>query len=517
MESSASPSAIGAERYSARQRLALSVLACVGTTLLATPLLDYLDLANIVMLFLLTVLVVAVRLGRNAAILASVLSVLLFDVFFVPPRFSLAVSNLQYMITFAVMLATALITTHFTSVLRQQAREAGLRELRTQALYQLARRLAGTLAVAQVVEIGRAFIKDQLSAQAAVLLPDASGKQLVAATPAGDLRVEMHLALAAFGGERPVRSDEIGRLGAASLYLPLRASMRVRGVLAVGFGDDPAEASTETISLLEALASLLAVALERLHYVEVAQASEVRMLTERLRSSILSALSHDLRTPLTAMVGLADSLFLVKPPLPETALETAQALREQATRLAGMVGNLLDMARLNAGEVTLRREWQPLEEVVGAGIKLLGGALAGHPLRVDLARDLPLLEFDAVLIERVFCNLLENAAKYAPEGTPIELIARRNNAHVDIAVCDHGPGFPPQRREELFAMFVRGTTETGKPGSGLGLAICKAIVEAHGGTIRADNHPDGGACVSFTLPVGEPPVVEEELLAGGGR
>jgi two-component system sensor histidine kinase KdpD len=259
------------------------------------------------------------------------------------------------------------------------------------------------------------------------------------------------------------------------------------------------------------LASLLAVALERLHYVEVAQATEVRMLTERLRSSILSALSHDLRTPLTAMVGLAGSLFLIKPPLPDPALETAQALHEQADRLAGLVGNLLDMARLNAGEVTLRREWQPLEEVVGAGIKLLGNALADHPVKVDLARDLPLLEFDAVLIERVFCNLLENAAKYAPGSTAIELSARRDGEVVDISVRDHGPGFPSHRRDELFNMFVRGQTESDKPGTGLGLAICKAIVEAHGGRIRADNHPEGGACVSFTLPVGSPPTVEEEL------
>lgn len=511
MESNSGKPEVDKEHYSARQSLALSILACVGTTLLATPLLGYLDLANIVMLFLLTVLIVAVKLGRNAAIVASVASVLLFDIFFVPPRFSLAVNNIQYLITFAVMLVTALTTTHFTSVLRQKAREAELREKRTQALYQLARQLAGTLTVAQVVETGQVFIKDQLAAQSAILLPDETGQRIALASPASDLRVEEHLALVALNSGNLVRSEEVGHMGFSPLYLPLRASMRIRGVLAVGFGNDPAEPSAETISLLEALASLLAVALERLHYVEVAQATEVRMLTERLRSSILSALSHDLRTPLTAMVGLAGSLFLIKPPLPDPALETAQALHEQADRLAGLVGNLLDMARLNAGEVTLRREWQPLEEVVGAGIKLLGNALADHPVKVDLARDLPLLEFDAVLIERVFCNLLENAAKYAPGSTAIELSARRDGEVVDISVRDHGPGFPSHRRDELFNMFVRGQTESDKPGTGLGLAICKAIVEAHGGLIRADNHPEGGACVSFTLPVGSPPIVEEEL------
>jgi len=489
----------------------LTVCACIGTTALATPLLGYLDLANIVMLFLLTVLLVAVKLGRNAAILASVLSVLLFDIFFVPPRFSLAVSNIQYLVTFAVMLVTALITAHLAAGLRQRAEESQRREQQTQALYQLARQLAGTLSIEQLGEIAQAFITQQLGAQSAILLPDDRAHTLQALALPDALLIESHLAQVALTSGQLVRSDEIASLGYAPIYLPLRASMRIRGVLAVRFEASSPEPSAATISLLEALASLIAIAVERLHYVEVAQASEVRMLTERLRSSILSALSHDLRTPLTALVGLADSLFLVKPALPPTALETAQALHEQAERLAGLVGNLLDMARLNAGQVTLRREWQPLEEVVGASIKLLGSGLAAHPLKIELAPDLPLLEFDAVLIERVLCNLLENAAKYSPAASPLELRAALQGDSVEISVLDRGPGFPAQQRDELFEMFVRGASESGKPGTGLGLAICKAIVEAHRGRISAANRPDGGACVSFTLPRGTPPVVEEEL------
>lgn len=495
----------------ALKSLGLTVLACVGTTLVATSLLGHLDLANIVMLFLLTVLIIAVKLGRNAAVLASILSVLLFDVFFVAPRFSLAVSDIQYLVTFAVMLVTGLTTAHFTSVLRQKAQEAEQREQRTEGLYQLARQLAGTLTTEQVVELTETFIREQLAAQSTILIPDETRKSLLSARSGNSLQIESHLAKVALESGKLVRSDEISGMGYAPLYLPLRASMRIRGVLAVRFADHPEEPLPETISLLEALASLVAVALERLHYVEVAQATEVKMLTERLRSSILSALSHDLRTPLTAMVGLADSLFLIKPALPGSALETAQALHEQSARLAGMVGNLLDMARLNAGEVTLRREWQPLEEVIGAGIKLLGNALVDHPVKVELPSDLPLLEFDAVLIERVLCNLLENAAKYAPSHTSIELAAQRTGNVVDMMVMDRGPGFPENRRDELFNMFVRGQPESGKPGASLGLAICKAIVEAHGGHIRAENRPEGGACVCFTLPVGNPPVVEEEL------
>lgn len=491
--------------------LALALGACGLTTLLATPLIGVLDLANIVMLFLLTVLLVSITLGRNAAIVASVTSVLCFDVFFVPPRFSLAVSNIQYLVTFAVMLTTALTTTHLISVLRQRAQEAGRRERRTQALYQLASQLAGAVSLAQVSACTQAFMRTELSASAVLLLPDAGGGGFEAPDRPVGLSIDPHLARIALGSGHVVRSDELNASGCASLYCPLKASARTRGVLALTFDAYPAEPSPSSLALLDAVAAVLAVALERLHYAEVAQATEVGMLTERLRSSILSALSHDLRTPLTAMVGLADSLFLVKPALPAAALETAQTLREQAARLAGLVGNLLDMARLNAGEVRLRREWQPLEEVIGASIKLLDNALAGHPVKVELEAALPLLEFDAVLIERVLCNLLENAAKYSPAGSPLLLQARRRGEMVEIAVLDSGPGFPADRREAMFSMFVRGQAGVGAPGTGLGLAICKAIVDVHGGRIEADNRPEGGAVVRFTLPVGVPPSVEEEV------
>lgn len=498
------------DKFSLWQSLALSVLACAATTLIATPLLDHLDLANIVMLFLLTVFLVAVSLGRQAAILASVLSVVLFDIFFVPPRFSLAVDDIQYLVTFAVMLVTGLITAHLAAGLRQQARESHYRAKRTHALYQVAHQLAGALTVAQVVEITHRFITTELKSQSAILLPSENEQQLVAAIQSVDMTVDLTFARAVFENSTRAYDKELGNMGYAPLYLPLRASMRIRGVLAVHFTHHAQETTDDLTSLLEALSSLCAVALERLHYVEVAQSTEVKMLTERLRNSILSALSHDLRTPLTAMVGLADSLALIKPPLNAMALEIAQLLQEQATRLSSMVNNLLDMARLNAGKVNLRREWQPLEEVIGASIKLLGPTLDQHKIKVDLPRDLPLLNFDAVLIERVFCNLLENASKYARPNTNILLTARVHDQEVRVSICDEGKGFQDQNRDSLFNMFVRGEGETERSGTGLGLSICKAIIESHQGCIAADNQSSGGACVSFTLPVGSPPIIEQE-------
>lgn len=510
MKNENSPAIPSAERFTPWQAALLTVLACSATTLLATPLLGYLDLANIVMLFLLTVLLLAVTLGRSAAVLAAVLSVLLFDIFFVPPRFSLAVSNLQYLVTFAVMLVTALITGQLAAGLKQKASEAQIREQRTQALYEVARQLAGTLTLEQVVDIVQQFVHQQLHAKARIL--DAAGHPLDPLDGAVKTacRVEPHLAKVAQDSGHTVRHDELGADGYASLYLPLQASMRIRGVLAVAFAADTPELLPENQALLEALASLVAIAVERLHYVDVAHTTQLDMVSERLRSSILSALSHDLRTPLTALVGLADSLSLIKPALSAPALETAQAMHEQASRLAGLVGNLLDMARLNAGNVTLRREWQPLEEVIGSSIKLLGGALSAHPVRVALPADLPLLAFDAVLLERVFCNLLENAAKYSPDGAKVEIGAQVLGDFVQVRVYDHGIGFPIKNQETLFNMFVRGEVESSKPGTGLGLAICRAIVEAHGGQISAENRQEGGACVCFTLPRGEPPILEEE-------
>jgi len=213
---------------------------------------------------------------------------------------------------------------------------------------------------------------------------------------------------------------------------------------------------------------------------------------------------------LTAIVGLADSLTVQKPSLPEAAHETAAAIRDQAARLSSMVTNLLDMARLAAGNVKPRKEWQVLEEVAGAAVQLLGRSLAGHRVAIELPLAIPLIEFDAILIERVLCNLLENAAKYSAPGSAITIGARLEGGFAHVSVTDEGPGFPEGRQEEVFEMFVRGEPESSAPGAGLGLAISRSIVEAHRGTIHARNQAPRGAQVTFTLPLGTPPEIAEE-------
>ncbi len=482
---------------------AWSILGCVFTTFAASFLSRYFDLANIVMLFLLTVVLVGVRLGRGPAVMASFLSVALFDYYFVPPSYSFAVSDVQYLLTFLIMLTVALITGQLTAGLKQQAEEALHRERQTSAFYQMASRLAGALTPGQVAEITHTFLRDNLRIDSALLVTSHRGLGVAGEQPAAWLDLD-----SARSAHEKAAQTEAARAGMYSRYLPLRGPMRVRGVLAVRAQDEVV--LDQGHQLLEMTASLAAIAVERLHYVDVAQRAEVDMASERLRSSILSALSHDLRTPLTALVGLADTLTVARPALPKPQQETAVAMRDQALRLSGMVTNLLEMARLHAGKIILRKEWQPLEEVIGASIQLLGATLAEHPIVVSLPKDLPLLEFDSVLIERVFCNLLENAAKYSGAGLSIEITARKQGQDVEVSVRDHGNGIPSERQADIFAMFVRGDHESTVIGAGLGLAISKAIVEAHGGTISAANHPKGGACFSFTLPAGTPPSIRPD-------
>ncbi len=488
---------------------AWAVATCALVTAGSWPLAPHLDLANIVMLFLLATVLVAVRFGRGPAVLAAFVNVVSFDFFFVPPRFTLAVSDVQYLIVFGVMLAVALIIGHLTAGLRYQARVAGHREARSRALYELARELSGVLMQEQVIEISDKHIEASFHAKAVILLPDEHDH--LRAPPGGEAAgspvVDLAVAQWVYDNGKPAGFGTDTLPGSRIHYAPLPAPMRTRGVLAV----EPEMARLllipEQRRLLETFAALIAIALERVHYVEVAQGALVRIESERLRNSILSALSHDLRTPLTAMLGLAESLALTKPALSGPQLEMATAMREETVRMNALVNNLLDMAKLQAGEVRLNRQWQPLEEVVGSAVAALGKLLAGHTLHIDLPADLPLVEIDAVLFERVLVNLLENAAKYTPQGSQIRIEASVLGDAIRIVVADNGPGLVPGSEEAVFEKFTRGERESATPGVGLGLAIGRAIVEAHRGKIRAERNAGGGARFIISLPLGTPPAM----------
>jgi len=299
---------------------------------------------------------------------------------------------------------------------------------------------------------------------------------------------------------------------AAELYVPLRAPMRTRGVLVIKPGSPSLQHVPEQRRVLDTFAALIAIALERLHFVTVAQDTSLKMESERLRNSLLGALSHDLRTPLTALVGLADTLSMKLAANGSPHARDSCEIREQAERTAQLVDNLLEMAKLQSGRVTLRRDWQLLEELAGAAIRSLGAGLNAHRVIVDLPEELPLVRCDAILIERVLVNLLQNASKYTPAGTRIGIVARADEGkqQLVVRVWHEGPGLPPGQEQALFEKFARGDKESVIPGVGLGLAICRAIVEAHGGSIWAQNQPQGGAVVSFSLPLEAAPSLEVE-------
>lgn len=500
--------------------------ACGMATLLAWPLSGWLHPVNTAMLYLLAVALVAHRWGRYPAVLSAFMGVAAFDFFFVAPRGSFAVHDAEFILSFVVMLAVGLIISHLTEGLRAQASEARQQVRQTQAMYELASTLAGALSPAQVQAATRTMVASQWPGPltcTALFVPDDAGNlhlipedpEMAEAAlaqpplhwPANALRAVQACYLSGHTQE----SSQLDGLAHSLLLVPLKGATRMRGVMLLAVDSHQHANLHGAPRLTQALASLVVAALERLHFVAVAHETQLEISGERLRSSILSALSHDIRTPLTALYGTADALLLVQPALQEPAQELATSVRDQALRLNQMVIKLMDMARLQSGHVTLKREWQPLEEVIGSSIQSLGTALQAHPVTVTMPEAMPLVNIDAVLFERVLANVLDNAAKYASHGSAIDMqVHITSDGHWHLIVRNEGPGFAPDRIERVFELFERGTPESNVPGVGLGLAICKAIVQAHGGQISAHNVA-GGAEVRITLPLGQPPSIVPEV------
>ncbi|MBP0620062.1 sensor histidine kinase [Cupriavidus consociatus] len=517
-----------------RKDYAWAVVWCAGATLLSALALPWFDVVNIVMLFLVAVVGVALRHGRGPAALASVLAVAAFDFFFVPPRLSFAVSDVQYLLTFLVLLSVGLVIGQLTAGLREQARLAVQREEDARTLYELARELSAALQSEQIVAIGSRFLRAAFDASSAFFLVSADGRLLPPVSDDGPARsmgdstghtdsIDRVLAEWVFHHGQPAGTGTDTLPGSTVLYLPLKAPMRTRGVLAIEPAVPHAFAQPALRRQADVFCTLIAIAIERLHYVEVAQQALLSMESERLRSSLLAAVSHDLRTPLTSLIGMAETMQRGTPPLAPPLDETVAAMLEQARRMRTMVVNLLDMARLQGRDVRIRQEWQSIEELAGASVAAMREALARHRVVVANLSQVPLVECDAVLVERVLCNLLENAAKYTPPGTEIRLSAMAAGDEVWVVVEDDGPGVPRGRERQIFEKFTRGERESATAGVGLGLAVCEAIMQAHGGRIwvepaqRQDQpaHPDDGTGARFTiaLPRGNPPAIEPEPAA----
>ena len=447
----------------------------------------------------------ATRLGRGPAILASVLSVAAFDFFFVPPYLSFAVSDTEYVVTFVVMLGLATLISTLTARIRGQAEAARQRERRTAALYAMTRDLVSQRGLDELLRAATRHIAEVFGSRIAVFLPDPDGRLVRRAgelAPGTDEASEHGVAQWVQEHGQMAGRGSTTLPGARALYLPLAAARGTVGVLGVEPPADEAPATPEQLHLLETFAAQTALAIERVALVDEAQQARLRSETERLRSSLLSAVSHDLRTPLATITGSASALVEQEAGLDAAARrELAQAIQEEADRLNRLVHNLLDMTRLESGGIRVRKDWHPFEEIVGSALARVEKQIGQRRVDIDLSPELPLVPLDPLLVEQVLINLLDNAIKYTPEGASIEISASVEDGAVRVTVADRGPGFAPGEEARIFEKFYRGQDAGTRSGAGLGLAIARGIVEAHGGRITAEPRPGGGALFRFTLPL----------------
>lgn len=446
------------------------VAVCTGVSaLLRAPF----DLGNVVAVYLLGVMVVAARSGRGPAVLASVLGALAFDFLFVPPAFGLVPERAAHLLTFVIMLAVAMTVSTMAARLREQLQQAEERERHTALLYGLARDLARAGDAAAVASAVESHVRQRFGC-GAVLWTDRAAADAAAATP--------------------------------GLHLPLRTAngeVGVLGVVAERAGVDLEAQRAE----LEHFANQAAIALERTLLADAAQRAAIDIEQERLRSTLLSSVSHDLRTPIASIIGAASTLLRDQPLDPATRRDLLEGIHQEGARLERQVRNLLYMTRLEAGTVHVSCDWTPVEEVVGAALTRLEDLLRGREVATRLAADLPPVPMDGMLIEQVLLNLLENALRYTPPGTPIEIAVRPDGGQVRIEVMDRGPGIGAADRERLFDRFHSTAS------SGLGLSICGAIASLHGGRVDAANRDGGGAVFGLVLPL-QPPAALPPLRLG---
>jgi two-component system sensor histidine kinase KdpD len=494
---------------------ALVVLACTAVGWL---MFHRFAATNIVMVYLLGVLGVALWFGRGPSILASVLGVAAFDFFFIPPHLTFAVEDTEYLFTFTVMLVTGLVISTLTARLKFQAEAARGRERRASSLNEMSRQFTLLEEVPAIVQSGAIHIAAAADADVCVLLPGLE-EQLIAydAGPrsfhpsardeAVALWVLKHGQMAGMGtGTLP---------GADALYLPLEASRVTLGVLGIKPPAGKTQYDPEHLHHLETLAGLLALAVERTQLAQQSEQRRVQVEAERLRNWLLSTVSHDLRTPLAAIAGASSTLLETDRTLdPATRRELAQSIYEETDRLNRLVANLLDMSRLEGGNLTIKKEWQTVDEIIGVVLHRLAGPLAERTVQTHVPPELPLVAFDDLLVQQVLVNLLENAVKYSPPGAPIDISVESSPGEITVAIADRGHGLRPGDETRVFDKFYRGNGQASGSGAGLGLAICRGIVELHGGRIWAENRPGGGAVFRFTLPIdGTPPAMSLETAA----
>lgn len=471
------------------------------------PLRDLLGQPSILMIYLLGVFLVATRYGFGAAVLASLLSAPLFAYYFARPIFSFAISDLDNMVGLAVMIVVANLTSTLQDKARQQAELALLREQRANALYQLSLALAGASNQTAVARVAVQHIHEQWGARSVLLFADEQGKLSYpdGAALAPSLRhVSLNEAQRAFQLDKDLSAADSD----TPFLYTLEGSQSALALLAIHRENGPLDVDPNLSGFFDTFRSLIAQTLQRLHFAEQAKSATLQAETEALRNALLSAISHDLRTPLTRITGAAGALIENGSDCTdEDRQDFGKVIFDEAQRMSDLTGKILNMARLSSGKISLHQDWNALEEIVGSALTRLNNSLLDRPVRTQLPNSLPLVWIDAVLLEQVLINLIENAVKYTPAGSPIDISAEKMPTGLQLVVTDYGHGIPKNMEEKLFEKFYSLETETQEGGVGLGLALCRAIIEAHGGTMRAANIIGKGAAFIMELPLLEPPVL----------
>jgi two-component system, OmpR family, sensor histidine kinase KdpD len=485
-------------------RLIYGILLVIAATGLSALVGAGVSPTNLVMIYLLATVIAALYLGRGAAVLTAIAGVIAFDFFLVPPRFTLSVADSEYLLTFAGLLAVGIVISYLTVRERDQMKAIQASEADTTVLYALSRDLAVTNSLENVLKTVITHVSEAFGREALIFLPAKAGELQVYGEQIENApnETENAVALWVFQHTEPAGRGTNTLPAAGAYYLPLVASEKTVGVLSI---KPPASGNLlppERRRLLEAFASLVALAIERVHLAEEASSLKVLQAAEKLQNALLSSISHDLRTPLVSITGalttLSEQSNLLDPDARRSLIETAS---EEADRLNRLVGNLLDMTRLEAGGMRIMLEPCDVQDVIGTALAQLEDRIGDRPIQIDVADDFPLIPIDFVLIVHVLVNLLDNALKYSPPDTQLEIKAVHLNSEAQISVADHGIGIPPEDLERIFDKFYRVQRPEQVSGTGLGLAICKGMVEAHNGRIWAANRDSGGTIITLALPL----------------
>jgi two-component system, OmpR family, sensor histidine kinase KdpD len=484
-------------------------------TLMDWPFREILKPSNILMFYLLGVFFVALRFGLLPSLMASLTSAAAFAYFFAPPIFSFAIADPENLVGLTVMLVVGGVTSNLAEIVRQQAYVAEQRERRVSALYKLSKELAEARWEREIIQIGVHHIHAEFGRRNTLLFPDRNGLLCYPDEPPLNISLQgadLAVARRVFNLGQMAGHGTDNLPNEAALYVPLNGSTGSIGVLVLEPADLDRKFLPEQRQLLETYVNQIVHTLDRAKSADQVKDATLKMQAETLRNSLLSSISHDLRNPLATIVGAASTLETDEKRLDEgRRRKLVTVISEEAQRMSDLTIKILEMARLEAGEVVLNRQWYSPEEIVGSALRRLDKNLKTRPVNILMADNLALIYVDAVLLQQVLVNLLDNADKYSPAELPIDISVEATPLGMSIAVADRGPGIPEDLQQKVFEKFFRVNEESAQSGVGLGLSICRAIIEAHGGKIQGASRCGGGALFQLYLPIPEcPPTVERE-------